>query len=124
MSEISARASRRAFEAGSDAPNGDGARGAAGVSARTGAGVGAGAATGAGVGVGTDAGAATGAGAGWGAEAGAATGAGAGVATDALPSAAGAETSNTARQMEQRARTPPAGTLAGSTRKTVLQLVH
>jgi len=39
-------------------------------------------------------------------------------------SAWGAGTSKTARQMEQRARTPPAGTLRGSTRKTVLQLVH
>ncbi len=36
----------------------------------------------------------------------------------------GAGTSKTARQMELRARTPPAWSLRGSTRKTVLQLVH
>lgn len=44
---------------------------------------------------------------------------GAGAATDsAIP------TGKTPRQTEQRARTPPAGTLAGSTRKTVEQVGH
>jgi hypothetical protein len=33
-------------------------------------------------------------------------------------------TPNTVRHTEQRARTPPAGTFAGSTRKTVWQLGH
>jgi hypothetical protein len=37
---------------------------------------------------------------------------------------AGTPISNTPRQMEQRARTPPAGIFCGSTRKTVLQCEH
>ena len=68
---------------------------------------------------------------GGGANAGAALGAGsnataraagagaAATARAAVAPAGGAPTENTVRHTEQRARTPPAGTLAGSTRNTV-----
>ena len=49
-----------------------------------------------------------------------ATGAGAAAtARAAVAPTGGAPTENTVRHTEQRARTPPAGTLAGSTRNTV-----
>ncbi len=56
-----------------------------------------------------------------------AAGAGAAATVGGVTGAGGAPrvsapTRNTARQTEHRARTPPAGTLAGSTRKTVEQL--
>jgi hypothetical protein len=86
-----------------------------------GAGLGA-AATGAGA-LGTGVGAA--AGVGVGAAMGCA-GAGAALAAEdaALRAEGGAWISKAFRQIEQRARTPPAGILAGSTRKIVLQCVH
>jgi len=57
---------------------------------------------------------------GGGANAGAALGAGSNAtARAAVAPAGGAPTENTVRHTEQRARTPPAGTLAGSTRNTV-----
>jgi hypothetical protein len=102
--------------------------GAAAGAAATGWGAGAGAAAGtgtgcgAGIGVGDDD--AAGRASAVGVVAGRTSVATGGVAADAVPSAEGAGTSNTERQIEQRARTPPAGTLRGSTRKTVLQLVH
>ncbi|HLM66923.1 MAG TPA: hypothetical protein VK358_05305, partial [Longimicrobium sp.] len=75
--------------------------------------------------VGASAGGAGAVGAAGGALAVAAVAAGASVEESAGAAAApDPDTSKTPRQMEQRTRTPPAGTLAGSTRKTVLQCVH
>jgi hypothetical protein len=73
-------------------------------------------------GAGGTAAAGRGAGAAAGAGAGAAETSGAGTSGRAATAAPSALTANTVRHTEQRARTPPAGTLAGSIRKTVWQV--